>query len=234
MHRSLKPKIIAGAVAGLAVAGGGAAVAATQFGSPKEESQAVLSDAAKQLGVTPNALNAALKKALENQVDDAVAAGRLTKEQGAELKKRIETGDVPLLGLPLLGPRAFPAFWPPEFGFFGTVDAAASYLGLTETQLESQLNDGKTLAQIGKERGKSIDGLVDALYTAEKKKLDDAVAAGELTKPREQAILTDLKARLRDFVQNAQLRLHRDDDHRPVATPNLPFNARSFGDLPGI
>jgi len=233
MYRSLKPKIIAGAVAGLALAGGGAAVAATQLSSPKEENQAVLSDAAKQLGVTPNALSAALKKALENQVDHAVAVGRLTKEQGAELKKRIETGDVPLLGVPL-GPRSFPPFGPPEFDIFGRLDAAASYLGLTETQLESQLNDGNTLEQIGKARGKSTDGLVDALYTAEKKKLDDTVAAGRLTKPQEKAILADLRARLRDLVENAQLRLHRDDDHRPLAPPGLPFDERSFGDLPGI
>ena len=70
--RSLKPKVIAGAVAGLAVAGGGAAIAANRLGSPKQESQAVLNDAAKQLGVAPSALSAALKKALENRVDDAV------------------------------------------------------------------------------------------------------------------------------------------------------------------
>jgi predicted DNA-binding protein (UPF0251 family) len=152
------------------------------LGSPKDGSQAVLNDAAKQLGVKPSALSAALKKALENRVDDAVAAGRLTKEQGAELKQRIESGDLPLLGLPLLGARGFPHFGPHEFGFFGRLDAAASYLGLTETQLESRLNDGKTLAEVAKAQGKSADGLVDALYNAEKKKLDDAVAAGRLTK----------------------------------------------------
>src|SRR6476619_8142249 len=90
---SLKPKVIAGAVAGVAVA-------ANQLGSPKQESQAVLNDAAKQLGVEPSALSAALKKALENRVDDAVAAGRLTKAQGDELKQRIESGDLPVFGGP--------------------------------------------------------------------------------------------------------------------------------------
>jgi polyhydroxyalkanoate synthesis regulator phasin len=234
MKIKIRPRIVAGAVAGLAVAGGGAAVAATQFGSPKQDSQAVLNDAAKQLGVKPSALSAALKKALENRVDDAVAAGRLTKEQGAELKRRIEAGDLPLLGLPLLGARGFPHFGPHEFGFFGRLDSAASYLGLTETQLESRLNDGKTLAEIAKAQGKSADGLVDALYTAEKKKLDDAVSDGRLTKAQEQSILADLKPRLRDFVQNAQLRLHRDDDHGfRDAPPRAPFDARPFSG-PGI
>src|SRR2546428_3443494 len=105
---SLKPKVIAGAVAGVAVAGGGAAIAANQLGSPKQESQAVLNDAARQLGVEPSALGAALKKALENRVDDAVAAGRLTKTQGNELKQRIEAGAVPPFGGPRrrFGPHA--------------------------------------------------------------------------------------------------------------------------------
>src|SRR5215510_2110801 len=234
MDRSLKPRVIAGAVAGLAPAGAGAAVAATQFGSPKEESRAVLNDAANQLGVTPSALTAALKKALESQVDAAVAAGRLTKQQGAELKKRIEAGDVPLFGLPPLSPPVVPPVGPPGLAFLGRLDPAASYLGLTEAQLESRLNDGKTLAHIAKERGKSVDGLVDALYATEKEKLDDAVSAGRLTKAQEQSIFAELNSRLRDFVENAQLRLHRDDDHRfGGEPPSFQFGARPLGD-PGI
>src|SRR3954470_20659270 len=122
MKSNRKPKLIAGALAGLAVAGGGAAFAATQLGSPRQENQAVLNDAAKQLGVQPSALSAALKKALENRVDAAVAAGRLTKAQGDELKQRIESGEVPLFGGPGRG-------FGHHAGPFGGLEAAASYLG---------------------------------------------------------------------------------------------------------
>jgi hypothetical protein len=80
MEKSTRTKLIAGAVAGVALAGSGTAIAATRLGSPKAEGQAVINDAAKQLGVTPNALSAALKKALSDRVDAAVAAGRITKE----------------------------------------------------------------------------------------------------------------------------------------------------------
>src|SRR5919204_3261981 len=137
MATRLTPRLIAGAVAGLAVAGGGAALAADQLGgSPQQENQAVLNDAAKQLGVTPSALSSALKQALENRVDAAVAAGRLTKAQGAELKQRIESGDVPFFGGPGLGMHHM-------FGMLGHgLDAAASYLGLTEDQLRTQLENG--------------------------------------------------------------------------------------------
>jgi polyhydroxyalkanoate synthesis regulator phasin len=196
----LKPKVIAGAVAGLAVAGGGAAIAADQLGSPKQESQAVLNDAAKQLGVEPSALTAALKKALENRVDDAVAAGRLTKAQGDELKQRIESGDAPLFAGPGFHHR----------GPFGGLDAAATYLGLTDAQLRTQLESGKSLADVAKAQNKSVDGLVQAIVDAAKKKLDAAVAAGRLTQSRADSILADLKSDAADFVNGTAPRFgHR-------------------------
>src|SRR6266542_3318286 len=95
METSAKRKLAAGAAVALLAAGGGAAVAASKFGTPKEESQAVIADAAKQLGIEPAKLSDALKKALENRVDAAVAAGRLTKEEGEALKARIDSGDAP-------------------------------------------------------------------------------------------------------------------------------------------
>ena len=94
----MRRKILIATAAALAVAGGGAAIAASKSGSPQEESKAVVDDAAKQLGVTPAKLSSALKQALENRVDAAVAAGRLTKEQGDALKQRIEAEDFPMLG----------------------------------------------------------------------------------------------------------------------------------------
>ena len=152
---AMKRKVLAGAAAVLAVGGAGAGVAATKLttNSPSEESKAVINDAAKTLGVEPSKLDAALKKAIENRIDAAVAAGRLTKEQGQELKQRVESGDFPLFGPPAFGP-GFGAPHP----FFHGLDAAATYLGLTQAQLESRVDSGKTLAQIAKAEGKSVDG----------------------------------------------------------------------------
>src|SRR5436305_7398934 len=193
MSSRLKPKVIAGAVAGLAVAGGGGAYAATQFGSPQQENQAVLNDAAKQLGVEPSALSAALKKALENRVDEAVTAGRLTKAQGDELKQRIESGDVPLFGEPGFG-------FHERGALFGGLDAAASYLGLTDAQVRSDFRSGKSLADIADAQGKSVDGLVQAIVDAAKTKIAAAVAAGRLTQSQADSILSGLKSHVTDFV----------------------------------
>jgi hypothetical protein len=188
MHVDRRWKLIVAAGATLAIAGGGVAIGATQFGSPSEESQAVVNDAAKQLGVTPTALSNALKQALMNRVDAAVAAGRLTKAQGDELKARIRSGAIPFLG--------FRAFGPGPYGghrFGEVLQTSADYLGLTTGQLRSELESGKTLAVIAKEKGKSVDGLVTALVNAEKKELDQAVADGKLTKDQEQTILTHVR-----------------------------------------
>ena len=204
----MRRKVIAGAAAALAVGGTGAGLAATQLASsPGAESKAIVNDAAKSLGVEPSKLSAALKKAMKDRVDAAVAAGRLTKAQGEELKQRIESDEFPLFGPPALGP-GFGAPHP----FFHGLDAAASYLGLSEEQLHNRLDGGKTLAEIAKAEGKSVDGLKAALRKDEQQKLDAAVKAGRLSKADEQRILKDLDGRIDELV-NGRLRL-RFREHR--------------------
>jgi hypothetical protein len=193
----MKRKLVAGAVAGLAVAGGGAAaVAATQESSPQEESKAVVEDAAKQLGVQPHELSNALKQALKNRIDAAVAAGRLTEEQGKELKGRVDADEFPLLG----GPGLRGGHHGPGGPFGHGLDAAAEYLGTTEEALREQLRDGTTLAESAKKAGKSVDGLVDALVADAKEKLDAAQAAGRITAAEKQEKLQELREHVTALV----------------------------------
>lgn len=200
----MKTKVIAGAAAAIAIAGAGVAVGATQFGDPKAENEAVISDAASQLGIEPSRLSDALKKALQNRIDAAVAAGRITKERGDELKARIESGAVPFFGIGRgLG------FGHVDHHPFGGLDAAADYLGLTRDQLHTELHSGKTLAQVAKDHGKSVDGLVDAMVADAKKHLDDAVAAGRLTQAQADEVLAGLEQRITDFVNNTGPRFFR-------------------------
>jgi uncharacterized protein YidB (DUF937 family) len=202
MTRRSKGTLVVGAcAAALLVIGLGAAgaVAASKILSPSDASKAVIDDAAAQLGVKPQALSSALKQALENRIDAAVADGRLTKDQGAELKKRLEASDYPFLfgGLGPAGPfgHRFGFGFGPDRGF-GILDTAATYLGLSEDELRTAL-DGKTLAQVAKDRGKSVSGLVAALVAAENKRIDEAVASGRLTKDQ----AADLKAGMQDRMQ---------------------------------
>lgn len=198
MELSRKSKYAVGAAALLIAAGGGAAaVAATQGSSPGDESKAIINDAAGQLGISPDKLTNALKKALMDRVDAAVAAGRITKAEGDELKARIQADNFPIIGGPHGGFRPFP--------FFGSLDAATDYLGLTEAQLHNELQSGKTLAQVAKDHGKSVDGLIDAMVASAKQKLDDAVADGRLTKAQETEMLNGLKDRITNLVNSRGL-----------------------------
>jgi predicted DNA-binding protein (UPF0251 family) len=199
MENRTKVKIAAGVAAALAVAGGGVAIGATGSLSPREESQAVIDDAAAQLGVQPSALSDALEKALENRVDEAVEAGRLTEEQGAALKERIRSGDTPLI----FGGFGHRGFGFGHFGHFGNLDTAATYLGLTEVQLRERLANGDTLAEIAKAESKSVDGLVQALVKAARERIDDAVADGRLTQAHANELRANLEERITDLVNGA-------------------------------
>jgi hypothetical protein len=181
---------IAALVIGLGAAG---AVAATSLLSPEEESKAIIDDAAEQLGVEPAELSDALKQALKNRVDEGIEAGRLTEEQGAELKERIDSDDHLLIfgGRGLHGGPGFER----HLHLMG-LEAAAAYLGMTGAELRDALHDS-TLAEIAREQGKTVDGLVKAIVADKTKRIDEAVANGRLTD--EQG--SDLKARLTEHVE---------------------------------
>jgi hypothetical protein len=194
MTLNRKTKLVLGAAALLSAIGAGAAVAASQDSSPSSESKAVIDDAAKQLGIPSSKLSDALKQALSDRVDAAVAAGRVTKAEGDALKARIQSSGFPLFGGSRRDFR--------HFGFIGRLESAAGYIGITETQLRTELESGKSLAQIATAHGKSVDGLIDALVAAAKNKLDDAVSAGRLTKDQETEMLGVLKDRITSAVNN--------------------------------
>ena len=218
MKRTLTFKLRLAAAAGALVAalGGGAAIAADRL-SPKQESDAVVADAAKQLGVEAAKLEAALKKALSNRVDAAVAAGEITNAQGAVMKERITAEGVPLLGVGPHGGR--------HDGGLHLVglSAAATYLGVTESALRSSLQDGSSLADVARSKGKTVEGLVAAVVAAAKAELAEAVADGRLTEARRTAILADLPARITKMVELAPRFRHSGGmGHGSPHPPGLP------------
>ncbi|HSI98364.1 MAG TPA: hypothetical protein VK926_08375 [Gaiellaceae bacterium] len=205
MEKSTKVKIAVGVSAAVALAvavGASGAVAVSRALHANTGSQAVIEDAAGQLGIQPSALSDALRNALKNRVDEAVQAGRLSEEHGVRLKDRIDSGEVPFVGG--LGHRGFGKGLG-RFGHPGKLDAAATYLGLSEADLRERLADGKTLAEIAADEGKSVNGLVDALVASAEKKIDDAVAAGRITAERAAELKGNLEKRMTELV-NGELR----------------------------
>src|SRR3989442_9624360 len=170
MKLNRKTKIVLGAAALLSAAGAGAAVAASQTSSPSSESKAVIDDAAKQLGIPSSKLSDALKKALSDRVDAAVAAGRITKAEGDAIKQRIASDAFPLLG------GLHPGFGHHEF--FGRLDTAAGYIGITEAQLRTELESGRRPPQVLPTHRQTLYGLILSLFPPPQAKLGKTVWSG--------------------------------------------------------
>lgn len=178
------------AIAGVALATAafaGGAYAATQSGT--NQRQAFLQDVAHRLNVTPQQLTAAMKAAMIDRINEAVANSRITQAQANKLEQRINEGKLPLF---LGGARAHRG----RGLVRGELKAASSYLGLTDKQLIQQLRDGKTLAQVAQTQGKTTTGLEQTLTAALTTRLDKAVARGRITSAQEQQLLSRWQTRL--------------------------------------
>jgi hypothetical protein len=237
MKRFTSRKAVAVVAAGLVVAGGGSALAASGSGS----GTSFLDRVAQKLGISSEKLRDATKAAAIDQIDEQLKAGTITKEQADAMKKRVESGQFPGLGRGF-GDRGFghhgfgrgmggPGLGGPgPGGPGGHLADAATYLGLTQAKLMDQLQAGKTLADVAKAQGKTVEGLKDALLASEKKELDALVKAGTITQAQADSALADRKSRLDDMVNGTFRGGHgrhaapgmghgfgdRDGDHGPV------------------
>ena len=233
MRKLTSKKVLAATVAGLAVAGGGAAIAASQTDSG---ASSFLDSVAEHLGISPQELEDATKAAALDQVDQALEDGRITEEQAEELRSRIESGDFSrLFGPGFLGPGPFElrgdggpgdAPGPGEHHFFpfgGKLSGAAEYLGLTEDELREQLLAGKSLAEIAEAAGKSVDGLKQAILDVAKAALDEAVAGELLTQEQADSIYERLQGWIDDLVNGTfpgpRLEVHPGFDGPPGFAP---------------
>jgi hypothetical protein len=210
MSKLTSKKALAATVAGLAVAGGGAAIAASQTDSP---ASSFFDSVAGHLGISPQELAEATKAAAVDEVDQALEDGRITKEQADALKERIASGEAPRFFAPGMfgfrhgGPegeqRGFGAGpGPGHHLFFGDrLESAAEYLGLTQEELRERLESGLSLGEIAEAEGKSVDGLTEAVLAAVKTRLDEAVAAERLTQDEADRIYERLDSTIADLVE---------------------------------
>ena len=181
-------------------------------------------------GKTVAGLIDALVAAEKTELAAAVTAGRLTQAQSDQ----IAAGLTARVTAEVNGTR--PARGPGGPGGFGhhgpggdELTAAASYLGVTEAALMTQLQSGKTLAQVADATsGKSAAGLIDALVAAGKTELAAAVTAGTITQAQSDQIATTLKARFTALVNNTR---PPRDDHGQGLRPG--FKARGTAPAPG-
>jgi hypothetical protein len=83
--------------------------------------------------------------------------------------------------------------------------AAADYLGLSLTQLRTQLHQGASLADIATARGKSVSGLKDAILAAMTSRINANTA---LTAQQKAALISQVKSHL-DAMINTDMGMGR-------------------------
>ncbi len=81
-------------------------------------------------------------------------------------------------------------------------EVLAQALGLSEADLHTALESGKTIAQVAADQGVDVQVVIDALTAEMTNHIADEVSSGELTQEQADAKLADLSARIADMVNN--------------------------------
>jgi hypothetical protein len=159
---------------------------------------------------TPNKSAAGLIQTLvtdaQTKLAAAVSAGKLTQSQSDAISTNltqaitnIVNGTFPA-GLRPGGFSPGPGFGR-GFGPGALLSTAATYLGISAATLKTDLQSGKTLAQIADSTpNKSAAGLIQALVADQQADLAKAVTAGKLTQAQSDALSANLTQRVTALV----------------------------------
>jgi hypothetical protein len=85
-----------------------------------------------------------------------------------------------------------------------SITAIAKVLNVTEAQLQTEVQSGKSLADIAAAQNVSVQSVIDAVVTQMKSHIAGEVASGEITQAEADAKLTDVTARAADMVNGVR------------------------------
>jgi hypothetical protein len=145
---------------------------------------------AQQLGVTVEQLRNATRETRNQLIDQAVAAGRITKEQGDRLKQGPGMAQGNQQGRGNRGPRDQGGMRGFDRSAFTDIHATlAGSMGLTKEQLTAELRAGKSLADVGAAHGRTPEMLKNTILTQMKADLQAQVTAGKINQGTADRIL---------------------------------------------
>ena len=121
---------------------------------------------------------------MKETLDQLVAKGTITQAQADEVLKALQDAR-PAKG-PGIGQREL------RLG----LDAAAGALGMTEDQLRTELQAGKSIADVATEKKVDLQKVSDAVLAAAKTEAAKAVADGKLTQTQADALIARLQTNL--------------------------------------
>jgi hypothetical protein len=80
------------------------------------------------------------------------------------------------------------------------VTVAADKLGLTQTELFTELQAGKSIAEVAQEKNVSLDTIVEAIIAPRAERLNQLVTAGQLTQEEVNNRLANLRVDMIDWL----------------------------------
>ena len=161
------------------------------------------------LGITVDKYDEAIKTAQAKVVDDAVSEGWLTKDQAEMLQWKMN--QAPDSGMRVMG-KGF-GMGMAGRGMMGGGDnllsVAAKQLDMSLTDLLTELQGGKSIAGVAKDKGVDTQTIVDAYVSQVKETLDKAVTDGRITQKQADYQLEQMKTRLTNQLDKIGIDLGR-------------------------
>ncbi len=159
---------------------------------------------AEILGITVDEYDAAVDKARDQVVDEAVDEGWLTDDQAELFRFRMNQMPEGRFGFGMRGmPKAFGFH---DRGMMGWGDSllsiAADQLDMSLTELLTELQDGKSIADVAGDKGVKTQAIVDAYVAELKADMDEEVADGNMTQKQEDYYLEQAGTRAANQLEN--------------------------------
>jgi hypothetical protein len=188
MRKFVAPVALAAGLAGAGLTGAilGAPSLSGAQSAPQTQTQTQTDPATKPAGPIDTALS------------KLVADGTLTQAQADKVEAALKAE---------IGNRPFGHGGPGGPGMMGHrggphLDAAAKALGTTTDELRTQLESGKALAQVAKDKGVDPQKVIDAIVADENAEIDQAVKDGKLTQAQADEMKSHVTERVTNMVDN--------------------------------
>jgi uncharacterized membrane protein len=214
MH--IKTAVLGAVAAGIIIAGGVGITSNVSAQDPgtdptpaadtqKSPGGRFLERVAEKLGVSPDTLRQAMRDAARDAVNEALAQGRITQEQADRANEAIDSGK---------GLRGFLERQKDRredrrdnrlnLVRRGIVESSAAALNMSADELRAELKAGKSIADVAGEQGVSLDAVKTRITSDAEARLNEQVAAGNLTQERADQALAKLTGRLDDILQKSK------------------------------
>jgi hypothetical protein len=163
-----------------------------------------------ELAAAAKALDLTTAQLLDKLSDGKTTIADIAKEQNVDVntvidamaaadRQRIE--DMVNNPLPKFGGRFGPHMRKGlAFGGAMALDSAAKALGMTPRELMTELMNGKTIAQVAKDKSVDVDTVISAMVASANARIDQAQANRRLTKEQADTAKSKVKALITEFV----------------------------------